>query len=235
MFKTKFKKAIEKCIACTSPIEQSRAKAAITRIVKDATELDVREQIKEVLISFDKLPEWVKNRFTSGSLYREGNSMFGWFRENQVQTEVLPVITTVNGFEEEGYLRVIESRDGFQRPVDIPLAEGDCVVSVPYEQSFFYAKYGWANPCPLQWYRDAEGYKIDRSIIPHGFWQAWKWWDGAWHWYIKNRPELFEDFGCWGLSWNELGEIHTAKPDPGSAVLGDANKEFWESKKFYLE
>lgn len=100
----------------------------------------------------------------------------------------------------------------------MPLAGSDRVVSVPQQQSFFYAKYGWANACPLQWYRDEEGYKVDRSIIPHGFWQAWKWWEGAWHWYIRNRPELFENFDCWGASWDELGEIHAAKPKPSDAV-----------------
>ncbi|MEG4302200.1 hypothetical protein [Microcoleus sp. D3_18a_C4] len=102
-------------------------------------------------------------------------------------------------------------------------------VSVPYSQTFFYAKYKFANACPLQWYRDAEGYKVERSIIPHGFWQAWKWWDGAWQWYIEKRPELFEDFDCWD------DPQPNSRIEPGSAVLGGKNKDFWESQKFYLE
>ncbi len=48
-------------------------------------------------------------------------------------------------------------------------------------------------------------------------------------------PELFEDFDCWGSSWDELEEIRAAKPKPGDAVLGGANKKFWESKKVHLE
>lgn len=235
MFKLKFKKAFDKYIAATFPIEASRAKAAITKVVNSSTELNTQEQIQEVLSGFDELPEWIKNRFTPGSLYKEGGLVLGWHRENQVQAEVIAATITSNGLEREGYLRVTASRDGFEMPVDMPLAGSDRVVSVPQQQSFFYAKYGWANACPLQWYRDEEGYKVDRSIIPHGFWQAWKWWEGAWHWYIKNRPELFEDFDCWGASWDELGEIHAAKPKPSDAVLGGANKKFWESKKFHLE
>jgi len=235
MFKDRFKKAVEKYIATAFSSEAGRAKAAITKVVNSSTESNTEEQIQEVLSSFDELPQYVKDRFTPGSLYKENNLVFGWYRENQVQAEVIPAILVSNGFDREGYLRVIASRDGFEVPVDMPLAGSDRVVCVPYEQSFFYARYGWANACPLQWHRDEGGYKVDRSIIPHGFWQAWKWWEGARYWYIEKRPELFEDFDCWGASWDELGEIHAAKPRPDDAVLGGANKKFWESKKFHLE
>jgi hypothetical protein len=194
MFKEKFKKAVEKYIATTFPTEASRAKAVITKIVNNSTELNTREQIQEVLAGFDELPEWIRNRFTPGSLYKEGGSVFGWYRENQVQAEAIPVTITSKGLDKEGYLRVIASQDGSEVPVDPPLADGDSVVSVPPRESFLYAEHGWANACPLQWHRDEEGYRVDRSIIPHGFWQAWKWWEGAWHWYIEKRPELFEDF-----------------------------------------
>ena len=231
MFKEKFKKAIEKYIATTFPTEASRAKAAITKVVNNSTELNTREQIQEVLAGFDGLPEWIKNRFTPGSLYKESGSVFGWHRENQVQAEAIPVTIT-----SEGYLFVCANQDDkFEMPVNLPLAGGDSVVSVPSQESFFYAKHGWANACPLQWHRDKEGYHVTRSIIPHGFWQSWKWWEGAQHWYIEKRPELFEDFDCWGASWDELKEIHAAKPKPGDAVLGGTNKKFWESKKFHLE
>jgi len=235
MFKEKFKKAIEKYIATTLPTEASRAKAAITKVVNNSTELNTREQIQEVLADFDELPEWIKNPFTPGSLYKESDSVFGWHRENQVQAEAIPVTITFEGLDREGYLRVIASRDGFKEPVNLPLT-GDCnVVSVPLQESFLYAKHGWANACLLQWHRDKEGYRVDRSIIPHGFWQAWKWWEGAQYWYIEKRPELFEDFDCWGASWDKLKEIHAAKPKFGDAVLGGTNKKFWESQKFHLE
>jgi hypothetical protein len=239
MFREKFKKAIEKYIASvnfSSPTELSRAKGVITRIANSATVENALEQIQEVLEGFgSELPKPIKNRFTPGSLYKEGNSVFGWYRPDQVQAEVIPVTITSDGLDRENYSRVTESRDGFEVPVDMPLAGGACVVSVPQQQSFFYAKYGWANACPLQWYRDEEGYKVDRSIIPHGFWQAWKWWEGARYWYLEKRPELFEDFDCWGVSWDEREKIHAAKPNSGDAVLGGANKNFWESKKFHLE
>jgi hypothetical protein len=235
MFKKRFKRAVEKYMASTSPSEATRAKAAITRVVNCSTELNTQEQIQEILSGFDKLPESIKNRFTPGSLYAEGGLVFGWYRENQVQAEVIPATISSKGLEKENYLRVTANRDGFQVAVDMPLAGSDCVVSVPQQQSFFYARYGWANACPLQWHCDKESYKVDRSIVPHGFWQAWKWWEGARYWYLEKRPELFEDFDCWGAAWDGVGEIHTAKPKLSDAVLGGANKKFWESKKFHLE
>jgi hypothetical protein len=233
MFKASFRRAINLYLNNTSSRGASRAKAKITKVVNDSAEVNTLEQVHEVLAEFNELPEWIKNRFTRGSLYKEGTSMFGWYRENQVQAEVLPVTTIFDSFNrEEGYLRVVASRDGFEVPVDMPLAGGSCVVSVPYEQSFFFAKYGWANAWPLQWYRDEEKYEVDRSIIPYGFWRAWKWWEGAWHWYLRNRPELFEDFECWGEPEQRL-----QAPKSDDVVLGGKkeNKEFWEAQKFYIE
>ena len=78
------------------------------------------------------------------------------------------------------YLRVLANRDGFAKPTPLPL-DGGVTVAVPHEETFLYALHGWANACPLQWHQNDEGYIVSRSIIDHGFWQAWKWWDGAWY------------------------------------------------------
>lgn len=225
MSREKFKKAIEKYIKAETPTARSAVKGAITRIVNSWTDWNALEQVKEVMAEFDELPELIKNRFTPGSLYRERDLVFGWYREGQIQAESIPVDVPLVC---KGYMKVLATRDGFVKAVPLPLSGGN-TVCVPHEQTFLYAKYGYANPCPLQWYRDEEGYKVDRSIIPHGFWQAWKWWNGACYWYLEHRPELFEDFDCWGQT--ERG----GQPEPSSAVLGGRNKEFWESQKFYLE
>lgn len=66
----------------------------------------------------------------------------------------------------EGYMKVLATRDGFAEAMPLPLS-GCNTVSVPHEQAFLYSRYGYANACSLQWYRDTEGYKVDRSIIPH--------------------------------------------------------------------
>lgn len=225
MFKEKLKEAIEKYIIAESPRAKSAAKGTLTRIVNSSTESNVREQIKEVLAGFDQLPELIKNRFTPGSLYREGNAVFGWYRENQVQAEAIPVDVPLCC---EGYLNVLSTRDGFIESVRLPFVQG-FEVSVPCKQTLIYAKYGYANPCSLQWHRNLEGYKVERSIISHGFWQAWKWWDGARDWYLEHRPELFEDFDWWGEPTPDC------RIEPGSAVLGNKNKEFWQAQKFYLD
>lgn len=226
MFKEKFQKAIERYIASGSPVERSRAKGGITKIVNSSTESNTLEQIQQILGEFDdRLPDLIRNRFTPGSLYREKDTVFGWYRENQVQAEAIPVDIPLTA---TGYLKVLANRDGFAEAVPLPLSRG-VTVAVPNEQTFLYAKYGWANACSIQWYRDAEGYKVNRSIIPHGFWQAWKWWEDAQHWYLLHRPELFEDFECWGE------EPDCRQPKAGDAVLGNREKEFWEQSLFYLE
>jgi hypothetical protein len=137
MFKEKFKKAVDKYIAATFPIEASRAKAAITKVVNSSTELNTQEQIQEVLSGFDELPEWIKNRFTPGSLYKEGGLVFGWHRENQVQAEVIPATITSDGLDRESYLRVTASRDGLEVPVDRPEGrERSCRLRTPVTKLF---------------------------------------------------------------------------------------------------
>lgn len=228
MFKNKFKKAIDKYLAAETSTAKSAAKGVITRTVNSCLfNSGILEEIQEVLAEFDELPDWVKNRFTPGSMYREGDLVFGWYKEGQVQAESIPVDIPLCA---EGYMKVLANRDGFLEALPLPLGK-DFTVTVPYEETFTYAKYGYANACPLQWYRDAEGYKVERSIVPHGFWQPWKWWEGAAYWYLRHRPELFEDFDCWG-SWTETED---AQPKSYDAILGGTNKEFWETQKFHLD
>jgi len=86
MFKEKFKKAVEKYIATTFPSEASRAKAAITKVVNSSTELNTQEQIQQVLSGFDELPEWIKNRFTPSSLYKEGGGCISVLQIHQVES-----------------------------------------------------------------------------------------------------------------------------------------------------
>lgn len=85
-----FTKAIEKYLASETLKDKSSTKGAITKIVNSSTEANTLEQVQEVLAEFDNLPQWLQNRFTVGSLYREGDLVFGWYRENQVQAEVIP-------------------------------------------------------------------------------------------------------------------------------------------------
>lgn len=201
MFEEKFRKVIQQYLDA-QPANKSARKAAITKLINSSPDV-TRDAIQKVIAGFEALPKEIKNRFTPNSLYREGSLVFGWYRENQMQAESIPVDIPLH---EEGYLRVIADRDGFTRSVLLPLI-GSNTVSVPWEKAFFYAKHGWANACPIQWHRDAEAYTVDRSIIPHGFWQAWKWWEGAWYWYLERRPELFEDVG--GL-WREKTNLSRA-------------------------
>jgi hypothetical protein len=161
-----FTKAIEKYLASETLKDKSSTKGAIAKIVNSSTEANTLEQVPEVLAEFDNLPEWLKNRFSVGALYREGDRVFGWYRENQVQAEVIPVDIPLTG--EGEYLRVLANGDGCAKPTPLPL-DGGVTVAVPHEETFLYAKHGWANACPLQWHQNEEGYIVDRSIIDPGF------------------------------------------------------------------
>jgi hypothetical protein len=61
---------------------------------------------------------------------------------------------------------------------------------------------------------------VTRSIIEHGFWQAWKWYgaETKW-WYLENRPELFADFDWWGESATKPVRYEPTD-NPYAAVLG---------------
>lgn len=149
---------------------------------------DARKQIKEVLAEFDALPQWVEHHFTFGSLYTDCGLVYGWWRDDQLQAESLPV--SLSRTYGKGYFRKIEvlaNRNGFRVAVPISLLDNK-VVCVPEFETNEYACYGWANALPLQWHWDADGYTVNRSIIACDFWAPWKWWPGAADYYAKNPP-----------------------------------------------
>ncbi|NJK76348.1 MAG: hypothetical protein HC942_23080 [Microcoleus sp. SU_5_6] len=123
-------------------------------------------------------------------------------------------------------------------PDNLPAVGVDWEVEIPVEKLLFFASLGYASPCKIQWERvehpyetDIDGYYVRRSIIPHGFWCAWKWWEGARDWYYEHRPELFEDDEIWGdreLVWH-------SPPDSTSAILGGKNRKIGQDLKFYID
>ena len=123
-------------------------------------------------------------------------------------------------------------------PDDLPSVGVDWEVKIPVNKLIFFAKLGYASACKIQWERvehpyetDIDGYYVRRSIIPHGFWCAWKWWEGARDWYYEYRPELFEDDEIWG----DPEPIWHAPPDSTSAILGGKNRKLGEDLRFYID
>jgi hypothetical protein len=208
MFKTEFRKAVKECLNATAPFDASRAKDGIITLVRRSTESDVREQIQEVFSEFGMLTEWLEDHFTPGSLYVDRNLVFGWWYEDQLQAEPLPVALSKNYFKgSPREMGVLADRNGFSRSLPLPLLDssllgvpGCLMVCVPASRSIEYARYGWAEALPLQWRRDWGRYIVDRSIIACGFWAAWKWWAGAGEFYAENPPyPMAEDFDYRGV------------------------------------
>jgi len=188
MFKRAFKEAVCKYLNTTFPSEANRAKDEIIKTVNAATDSDAREQIQEIRAEFGMLTGWIKSHFTPGSLYTDRGLVFGWWREDQLQAEFLPVALSKNYLKSlPRQMEVVACRDGFLRPVDVPFFHSP-IVRVPDGQLAQYARYGWANAVPLQWRRIQGGYIVDLSIVDCGFWAAWKWWPGAGNFYENNPP-----------------------------------------------
>jgi hypothetical protein len=203
MFKTSFRNVVEKYLTSTFPCEANRAKDEIIKLVKNTTGPDAREQIKEVLAGLGHLPAWLETHFTVGSLYADRNLVFGWWRDNQIQAESLPVALSKNYFKEEPRaMGVLANRNGFYTSVPLPLIDGSLVgqpgcrmVCFPDNHRVDCVRYGWAEALPLQWRRNLGAYIVDRSILCEGFWAAWKWWPGAADHYENNPPyPLAENF-----------------------------------------
>lgn len=245
--KQKLKLAIEKYLNPENKKSKSALKGAITRILNTATDADI-DSLRGVLQELSELPDWLRLRLQKGSLYEDNGCVYGWYSGSQLQAEPIPVRfdvryddETTNGF----HIVVTGHGKGFCPPVKLPLRGG--IVDVPIEDDLKFLelwKYGWASALPLQWFygerqvwgdREGsiiqDGYIVERSIIPHGFWCAWKWWPGCQFWYLNKRPELFEDADWWGPPH----ESALPSPAPGSVVLGGQNREFWERNKFYME
>lgn len=244
MFEKKLKTAIQKYLDADTKNSKSGTKGAITKLINAASATDVM-LIPGILQEFQELPSWLKLRFEKGSLYQEGDRVFGWCRDDQIQAVELPVYLGTFSYDDGNenrivkYIRVRASgEEGFAAPISIPF--DGCRVSVkPGDPNFLkLLEYGWASPCDLQWswferpcWSALEGYVVERSIIPHGFWHAWKWWPGCWEWYYSHRPELFfEDTALWG-------DLLPVEPpnNPYAAVLGGANKQYFNDRMFFLD
>lgn len=221
----KLRNAIKKYLDSDTDRKKSAAKGLIT---KAAGEVGSLEQIWEVLREFPELPDWMHQRFTRGSQYLESDRLFGWYADDQVQAESLPL--AVFSHEQESCLRVnfygfrgeihLWKERGFEEPEPIPFvyySNPDSIwVNFSIAKSALMARYGYALPCELQWRRSQDELLVIRSIFPHGFWQAWKWWEGAQWWYLQHRPELFADSELWEVKpkrWEP-------ENNPYAAVLG---------------
>lgn len=231
MFEENLRQAIQKYLDA-EPHRKSAFKGVMTRLINSSPDITV-EVIQKVIAEFKDLPQEITQRFTKGSFYESGGLVYGWVREGQLQAEPIPVYMSVAREEpERRFIRVIRNQPGlgFAEALRLPFLDGR--TEVPWEETDLYARSGWANACDLQWYwKEGENYVVSRSIIPYGFWQAWKWWDGARNWYLEHRPELFEDEEIWQTE----PVRHEPIDNPYAAVLGDKNRELFEARKFYLD
>lgn len=244
MFDKKLKAAIQKYLDADTKNSKSGTKGAITKLINAASATDVM-LIPGILQEFQGLPIWLHLRFKKGSLYQEGDRVFGWCRDDQIQAVELPVYLDIFSYDDGNENRIVKyirvgasGEEGFAAPVPLPF--DGCRVSVkPGDPNFLkLLEYGWASPCDLQWswfgrprLSALEGYVVERSIIPHGFWQAWKWWPDCWRWYYAKRPELFKDAELWGLGSIQAEPLN----DPYAVVLGGSNKQYFKDRMFFLD
>ncbi|MEG4251096.1 hypothetical protein [Microcoleus sp. Pol10D4] len=240
----KFQVAINKILA--QEYNESVGKAQITKILNQWEKEEkgnIKETINAILTSLDipKWANWIHRRFTCvlGSYWLEsssnksGDTVLGWYDVEQFEAESLPLALYYQRWDEERYCKVLGwgetwEAKGFVEAVQLPFICG-YDVEVPVEELQFYCEHGYASPCKLQWERvdnrvhtETNGYYVTRSIIPYGFWQAWKWWPDAWAWYYERRPELFEDEVLWRAK--EWPMWHSPSDNPYAAVLGTASR-----------
>ncbi|MEG4133071.1 hypothetical protein QUA41_31040 [Microcoleus sp. Pol11C1] len=245
LFERKLRAAIQKHLDADTKHSKSGTLGQITKLINAAVAVEKTlaveaiETIKSVLAEFEGLPDRLTLRFQKGSLYqgehtRGGGLVFGWYSENQIEALPLPVIFDDIILPDGGnrkYIRVVSGEmrsHGFLPAVDLPFY-GSYVYTYPTDENFFeLLKAGWASPCPIQWswldrpsWVNLEGYVVERSIIPYGFWVAWKWWPDCWQWYIEKRPELFDDAEFWH---KEPTRYEPPAGDRYAAVLGSASK-----------
>lgn len=250
MFDKKLRVAVQKYLDADTKPSKSGAKGAITKLINAASPVDIM-LIPGILQEFQELPQWLKLRFKKGSLYEEGDRVFGWYEDSQIQAVELPVSLEVFQYDDGEndrvvkYIKVAAEMMGFAPAIDLPF--NGLRVEVPVAPGFDFDytfltmwKHGWASPCSLQWswferpiWSELEGYVVERSIIPYGFWKAWKWWPDCWRWYYEKRPELFEDANWLGA---ELPPVRHSPPNnPYAAVLGNANKDRHLKQMFFLD
>jgi hypothetical protein len=258
--KQKLRQAIEKYLNPDSKQAKSALKGAITKIVNAIPISDtslIREVLQEfsdlpnwLRLRFEKGSLYEENGrvfgwYTGSQLQAQPLPVkLDSFSHHDETTDKLRIVK---------YILVIGAGEGFYPAVPMPIKNTfasnlpkGIYIDVPIDDTLNFLemwKHGWASPCPIQWswgkrqiWSDYEGwipqdgYMVDRSIIAHGFWVAWKWWPGCHLWYLNKRPELFEESEWWGLP-----QPNCAKLESGSMVLGGQNREFWERNKFYIE
>ncbi|HEY9709936.1 MAG TPA: hypothetical protein V6D48_17150 [Oculatellaceae cyanobacterium] len=229
----KLRQAIDRYHAADTSRKQSAAKGAITRLVNERASLvgaaAARTEALEAIKSVESgISFWIKERFTPGSFYKEGDRIMGWWDGSlQVQAEELPLYFSGASYLVSFYRREKDAwlwrQRGFDVAEPLPLKPplfpvAGLEVSFPVERSQFWIEYGYALPCSLQWRWNPGEYYVYRSIISAGFWCAYKWWAGCQWWYYERHPEWFSDSPMWG-TWEEKPIFYYA-PEPDSAVLG---------------
>lgn len=228
-------KAIDTYLAADTTRKIAAAKGRITKLINNLAfefgAVAARNKILALLNSLDAPPRiaFLYERLTVGSLYKESDRWFGWWDDGsaQVQAEPLPFLACqVNAlvvsfvvFKEEA---VFWQNRGFYVAEPLPFCfdrQGFLFVEVPVAETERWAMLGWANPCKLQWLWVLGEYKVTRSIISCGFWQAWNWYGFSSRiWYLENRPELFADMDWWGEP--PTPQRYEPENDPYAVVLG---------------
>lgn len=233
----KLTELINRLLSADTLRQESGAKGAITKFInKRAEEIGprlAREEVVKVFKNFENLPNWLKLRFTVGSLYVEKHQVFGWWEGGQLQVGAEEIPLHHYGGD-RGYVvsftrfpqatGIWEAR-GFAIAQEMPFYfNGDCmIVHFKPEQTEFWLQFGYALPCPLQYFRAQGELKVTRSIISAGWWRAWSYYGvSSKYWYLKNCPELFADFPWWGA---EEKVRYEPPDDPYAAVLGGIEGE----------
>ncbi len=235
----KLDSAIEKYLSAFGTNRQiAGAKGRLTKLVNDLADshgaVTVREKVLDVLANTHYVSdrtELLKNRFTYGSLYQEGDRVYGWYQERdvQVQAEHLPLARSnrayIVSFYGHGDTIGLWVAFGFAQAEALPTdRRGQTLyVEIKPESTPFWAKYGYAYAIELPCSRITtnEGVSmlvVKRSIIGSGFWKSYSWWAGCKWWYYDHHPEWFGDDPIWG-DWEETPTFYYA-PEPDSAVLG---------------
>ncbi|TAE54377.1 MAG: hypothetical protein EAZ88_09350 [Oscillatoriales cyanobacterium] len=239
----KFKAAIGKILS--QGCNQSVGKAQLTEIVnqweKEETPDSIKKAIERILVEVT-IPEWgkwIRKRYTCipGYYWLESSSKFGdtvlgWYNQEQVQAEPFPLKLHWQNHEDERYSEVLDwgyEERGFAPAEKLPVEYTffGCEVNIPVESLHLslhlsLCKHGYASACKIQWERRCNqrdplenGLYVMRSIIPHGFWKAWEWWPDCWQYYYDKRLR------------------HEPPNDPYAAVLGGANKH--DVEIFFLD
>jgi hypothetical protein len=239
--------AIDRYIGADTARKRTNAKKALIKLVCDRAEQvgndDARVEFYKVLLAKNRtkglpnklLPDELVHCFSPHTFYEKGDRVIGWWADGEVQVhaEELPLVRSAGiphsygcsavSFDKYPERVTVWRQRGFEKAEQLPIVSGVAGITVyfPWTQSQLLAEHGYARPCELPWHRDSDGLFVDRSIIEHGFWQAWKWWgtDTRW-WYLEHRPELFAKLDWWGTEEEPIRVRHEPPNDPYAAVLG---------------